>query len=102
LRRRPAPTRSRPNTHPRRLTDRDTVIVNEGVTNYSVINNHTMCTQPATRFTSGASSLGWNGGAALGMKMPPRKNHRASRRRIVHVLRPRHGALMARKYQARS
>jgi acetolactate synthase-1/2/3 large subunit len=53
----------------RRLTDRDTVIVNEGVTNYSVINNHTMCSRPATRFTSGASSLGWNGGAALGMKM---------------------------------
>jgi acetolactate synthase-1/2/3 large subunit len=53
----------------RRQIDRDTVIVNEGVTNYSVINNHTMCTKPATRFTSGASSLGWNGGAALGMKL---------------------------------
>jgi acetolactate synthase-1/2/3 large subunit len=53
----------------RHLTDRDTVIVNEGVTNYSVINNHTRCTRPATRFTSGASSLGWNGGAALGMKI---------------------------------
>ena len=53
----------------RRLTDRDTIIVNEGITNYSVINNHTMCTHPATRFTSGASSLGWNGGAAVGMKM---------------------------------
>jgi acetolactate synthase-1/2/3 large subunit len=43
----------------RRATDRDTVIVNEGITNYSAINNHTMCTQPGTRFTSGASSLGW-------------------------------------------
>lgn len=53
----------------RRLTDRDTVIVNEGVTNYSAINNHSVRTQPGTRFTSGASSLGWNGGAALGMKM---------------------------------
>jgi acetolactate synthase I/II/III large subunit len=45
------------------------VIVNEGVTNYSAINNHTICTRPGTRFTSGASSLGWNGAAALGMKM---------------------------------
>jgi acetolactate synthase-1/2/3 large subunit len=41
----------------RRQTDRDT------------INNHSMRTQPGTRFTSGASSLGWNGGAALGMKL---------------------------------
>ena len=53
----------------RRQMDRNTVIVNEGITNYSVVNNHTMCSQPGTRFTSGASSLGWNGGAALGMKM---------------------------------
>lgn len=53
----------------RRATDRDTIIVNEGITNYSVITNHMMCTQPGTRFTSGASSLGWNGGAAVGMKM---------------------------------
>lgn len=59
----------------RRATDRDTVIVNEGVTNYSAINNHTMCSRPGTRFTSGASSLGWNGGAALGMKIAaPEKN----------------------------
>ncbi len=53
----------------RRAIAPDTVIVNEGITNYSAINNHTICTQPGTRFTSGASSLGWNGGAALGMKI---------------------------------
>lgn len=53
----------------RRQIDPDTVIVNEGVTNYSAITNHTMCSQPGTRFTSGASSLGWNGGAAVGMKL---------------------------------
>ncbi len=53
----------------RRAIDRDTVIVNEGITNFSAINNHIGCTEPGTRFTSGASSLGWNGGAALGMKM---------------------------------
>jgi len=53
----------------RRHIDQDTVIVNEGVTNYSAINNHTCRTRPGTRFTSGASSLGWNGGASVGMKL---------------------------------
>ncbi len=53
----------------RRQIDGDTIIVNEGVTNYSAITNHTMCSTPGTRFTSGASSIGWNGGAALGMKI---------------------------------
>jgi acetolactate synthase-1/2/3 large subunit len=53
----------------RRAIGRDAIIVNEGVTNYSAINNHIGCTLPGTRFTSGASSLGWNGGAAVGMKL---------------------------------
>ena len=53
----------------RRQIDRDTVIVNEGITNYSAITNHIGCTKPGTRFTSGASSLGWNGGASIGMKL---------------------------------
>jgi acetolactate synthase-1/2/3 large subunit len=53
----------------RRHIDSDTVIVNEGITNYSVINNHTGRTKSGTRFTSGASSLGWNGGASIGMKL---------------------------------
>jgi acetolactate synthase-1/2/3 large subunit len=53
----------------RRQIDRDTVIVNEGITNFSAINNHVGCTKPGTRFTSGASSLGWNGGASIGMKL---------------------------------
>jgi acetolactate synthase-1/2/3 large subunit len=53
----------------RRQIDRDTIIVNEGITNYSAINNHIGCTTPGTRFTSGASSLGWNGGASIGMKL---------------------------------
>lgn len=53
----------------RRQIDRDTVVVNEGITNFSAINNHIGCTKPGTRFTSGASSLGWNGGASIGMKL---------------------------------
>jgi acetolactate synthase-1/2/3 large subunit len=53
----------------RRQIGPDAIVVNEGITNYSVINNHTSRTLPGTRFTSGASSLGWNGGAALAMKL---------------------------------
>jgi acetolactate synthase I/II/III large subunit len=53
----------------RRHIDRDAVILNEGITNYSAITNHIGCVKPGTRFTSGASSLGWNGGASIGMKL---------------------------------
>jgi acetolactate synthase-1/2/3 large subunit len=53
----------------RRHIDPETLILNEGITNYSTINDHIGRTLPATRFTSGASSLGWGGGAAIGMKL---------------------------------
>jgi acetolactate synthase-1/2/3 large subunit len=53
----------------RRHIDPETLILNEGITNYSIINDHICRTLPATRFTSGASSLGWGGGAAIGMKL---------------------------------
>jgi acetolactate synthase-1/2/3 large subunit len=53
----------------RRHIDRETLILNEGITNYTIINDHIGCTLPMTRFTSGASSLGWAGGAAIGMKL---------------------------------
>ena len=45
----------------RRHIDRDTLILNEGITNYSIINDHIGCTLPLTRFTTGGSSLGWGG-----------------------------------------
>ena len=41
-------------------------MLNEGITNYAVINDHIASRMPGTRFTSGASSFGWNGGAAIG------------------------------------
>ena len=47
----------------------DAIVVSEGVTNFHVIANHCGRTKPSTLFTSGAGSLGWNGGAAIGMKM---------------------------------
>jgi len=53
----------------RKHIDRDAIVLNEGITNYSVIHNHIGATQPLRLFTSGASSLGWNGGAAIGMKL---------------------------------
>jgi acetolactate synthase-1/2/3 large subunit len=45
------------------------IVLNEGITNYKAINDHILRTIPGTRFTSGGSSLGWHGGAAIGMKL---------------------------------
>jgi acetolactate synthase-1/2/3 large subunit len=53
----------------RAAIDADTVILNEGITNYPVICDHTARTRPGTIFASGGGSLGWNGGAAVGMKL---------------------------------
>jgi acetolactate synthase-1/2/3 large subunit len=53
----------------REAIDRDTVVLNEGITNYTAINDHCGAVKPGTRFTSGASSLGWAGGAVIGMKL---------------------------------
>jgi acetolactate synthase I/II/III large subunit len=53
----------------RRHVDMDTVIVNEGITNYPAICDHMARQKPGTMFTSGGGSLGWNGGAAIGMKL---------------------------------
>jgi acetolactate synthase-1/2/3 large subunit len=53
----------------RERIDRDTIVMNEGITNYMAISDHIGRTLPQTRFTSGASSLGWNGGAAIGIKL---------------------------------
>jgi acetolactate synthase-1/2/3 large subunit len=47
----------------------DCLVLNEGITNYTVIHNHMRRTQPGTIYRSGGGSLGWNGGAAIGMKL---------------------------------
>jgi acetolactate synthase-1/2/3 large subunit len=44
----------------RRLTA-DTLIVNEGVSNYQTIFDHLGISAPGTMFTSGGGSLGWHG-----------------------------------------
>lgn len=48
---------------------RDAIVLNEGITNYTIINNHIAPCREGTMFTSGASSLGWHGGAAIGAKL---------------------------------
>lgn len=53
----------------RERCDRDTIFLNEGITNYKPIADHLQATAPLTLFTSGGSSLGWGGGAAIGMKL---------------------------------
>jgi acetolactate synthase-1/2/3 large subunit len=53
----------------RRAIDADTVILSEGITNYAAISDHIARTKPSTYFASGGGSLGWNGGAAIGMKL---------------------------------
>jgi acetolactate synthase I/II/III large subunit len=47
----------------------DCLVLNEGITNYTLIHNHLRPTPTRGIFRSGGSSLGWNGGAALGMKL---------------------------------
>ena len=53
----------------RRHVDDETIVLNEGITNYPVIFNHMAMTRPGSIFTSGGGSLGWNGGAAIGAKL---------------------------------
>jgi acetolactate synthase-1/2/3 large subunit len=49
--------------------DGETLVLNEAITSYNVVTEHLCATSPGTVFGSGASSLGWNGGAAIGMKL---------------------------------
>jgi acetolactate synthase-1/2/3 large subunit len=53
----------------RERVGRGCLVLNEGITNYTVIHNHMRSTQTHSIYRSGGSSLGWNGGAAIGMKL---------------------------------
>jgi acetolactate synthase-1/2/3 large subunit len=53
----------------REVMDDNTIVLNEAITNYGVVTSHIGATKPGSYFSSGAGSLGWNGGAALGMKL---------------------------------
>jgi len=47
----------------------DAIILSEAVTNFHNVANHARRTKPGTLMTSGGGSLGWNGGAAVGVKL---------------------------------
>jgi acetolactate synthase-1/2/3 large subunit len=53
----------------RRQVGSDAVVINEGITNYPAICDHMAREKPGTMFASGGGSLGWTGGAAIGMKL---------------------------------
>jgi len=53
----------------REIIDEDTIVLNEGISNYQTICTHIGTKKPGTLHGSGAGSLGWNGGAAIGMKL---------------------------------
>lgn len=53
----------------RRHAQSDAVILNEAITNYGPVCDHAAPEAAGTFFASGASSLGWHGGAAIGMKL---------------------------------
>jgi acetolactate synthase-1/2/3 large subunit len=53
----------------RRHIDDNTIVLSETITNYPTIANHLRPSRPGSFFLSGGSSLGWNGGAAIGAKL---------------------------------
>jgi acetolactate synthase-1/2/3 large subunit len=53
----------------RELIDDRTVVLSEGITNFGLISAHLEMSRPGSLFTAGAGSLGWSGGAAIGMKL---------------------------------
>ena len=52
-----------------RVVGDDAIVLNEGISNYHVVCDGMRRDKPGTLFTSGSSSLGWNGGAAIGVKL---------------------------------
>lgn len=53
----------------RELCDEDTIVVNETITNYGVVWRHLRNRTLGSFYGSGGSSLGWHGGAAIGVKL---------------------------------
>jgi acetolactate synthase-1/2/3 large subunit len=53
----------------RNIVDEETIILNETITNSASISKYVPRNKPGTMFGNGGSSLGWNGGAAIGAKL---------------------------------
>ena len=45
------------------------IVISEAVTNFHVVSQHMQRTMPGTLYSSGGGSLGYNGGAAIGVKL---------------------------------
>lgn len=53
----------------RKIVDDDMIVLNETITSAGVVSQHLPRRKPGTMFVNGGTSLGWNGGAALGAKL---------------------------------
>jgi acetolactate synthase-1/2/3 large subunit len=53
----------------RLLIDDTTIVLNEGISSFGTIGDHLRIERPGSMFTGNGGSLGWNGGAAIGMKL---------------------------------
>ncbi|MET7246752.1 thiamine pyrophosphate-requiring protein [Methylobacterium sp. EM32] len=53
----------------RALAGDDALFVNEGISHYHTVFDHLALDRPGSIVTSGGGSLGWNGGAAIGIKL---------------------------------
>ncbi|MCL2166142.1 MAG: thiamine pyrophosphate-requiring protein [Clostridiales bacterium] len=53
----------------REIMDQDTILVNETITSGGAVSSHIPRNKPGTVFGCGGSSLGWFGGAAIGIKL---------------------------------
>jgi acetolactate synthase-1/2/3 large subunit len=53
----------------RRHIDQDTIVLNEGITNFGTIIDHLGAIRPGQMLACGGGSLGWSGGAAIGVKL---------------------------------
>jgi len=53
----------------KKAVDDETIIVNETITNAANVSMHLPRNLPGTLFGNGGSSLGWSGGASLGIKL---------------------------------
>ncbi len=53
----------------RRAIGPEAIVISEGVTHFPTISDHSGRSRPGTLFNSGGGSLGWSGGAAVGVKL---------------------------------
>lgn len=53
----------------RELVDDETLFVTESISNYPTVHNHLALDRAGSIFASGGGSLGYNGGAAIGVKL---------------------------------